>query len=80
MPLIIFISVTLYLITGAAIGGIIDDSRNEAITDGLLNDDKAGVFLCVFLWPVLAAFTLIITILNTAYLIGKKIKIKWWNK
>lgn len=79
MGLIIFLAITAYLLIGAVLGGIIDDDRNKSITDGLLIDDKLGVLLCVFLWPVAVALVLIITILNAAYLLGKKAK-KWWNK
>lgn len=80
MGVIIVFGITFYLIIGAVIGGIVDDSRNESITDGWLNNKNLGVPLCVSLWPVLVVLIFAITILNAAYLLGKKVKRKWWNK
>ena len=80
MGFVIFLIITLYLLVGAMLGGIVDDNRNESITDGWLSNKNLGVPLCVLLWPVLVVLILIITILNAAYLLGKKAKRKWWNK
>lgn len=80
MGLIIFIVIMVYLLVGSILSGIIDDTRNESITDGLMENSNVGVPLCVLLWPVLIVLVLIITVLNMAYLLGKKAKRKWWNK
>lgn len=77
---IIIFAIIIYLLLGAIIGGVADDARNESITDGMLTDSNYGVLLCVFLWPVLIALALTITVLNAAYLLGKKAKRKWWSK
>lgn len=80
MAFVIFLIISFYLFVGAMLGGIVDDSRNKDITDGLLNGKKYGVLFCVLIWPVLIVAVLIITVLNTSYLLGKKIKNKWWHK
>ncbi len=83
MGLIIAVIITAYLFTGAVLGGILDDERNNSITDGVLNR-KFGVMLCVFLWPLLIALAAAITVLNAGYLVGRKakgkIKFKRWRK
>lgn len=79
MGFIIFLTITFYLLFGAMLGGIIDDNSNNSITDGILKKNL-GVPLCILFWPLLIALFLIITILNSMYLLGKKIKEKWWNK
>lgn len=80
MGFAIFFVILIYLFLGAIIGGTVDDDRNESITDGLLYNNNFGVPLCVLLWPVLIVLALSITVLNALYLLGKKVKRKWWSK
>lgn len=80
MGLIIFFIVAIYLFFGAMIGGAVDDLKNDSIADGVLANKNIGVPLCIFLWPLLIILFAIITALNAAYLLGKKLRRKWWNK